>query len=156
MGIDVAIKTLLENLTYYGTVCELNPGKGTARVCREDKGEKTTNELFVLQRGSSQTKDYWMPAIGDQVLCMQMPNFSGSGVGDGFILGTFFSAGDSVPSGADANTRVIDTPGNLKINVGGSLDISAGGGDVVVNGISLVSHVHGGVTPGGSTTSKPE
>ena len=145
------IKKTLENLIFYGTVCALTPQAGTVRVCREDKGNKVTNDLFVLQRGSSESKDYWMPAIGDQVLCVQMPNFSGSGVGDGF-----FSSTDAPPGGADASTRVIDTPGNLKINVGGALQINAAGGDVVVNGISLVSHVHGGVTSGGSKTSTPE
>ena len=107
------IKKTLENLIFYGTVCALTPQAGTVRVCREEKGNKVTNDLFVLQRGSSESKDYWMPAIGDQVLCVQMPNFSGSGVGDGFVLGTFFSSTDAPPGGADASTRVIDTPGNL-------------------------------------------
>lgn len=153
---DTNIKKLLEKLIFYGTVCALTPKDGTVRVCREDKGNKVTNDMFVLQRGSSESKDFWMPAVGDQVLCIQMPNFSGAGVGDGFVLGTFFSSTDAPPGGADANTRVIDTPGNLKINIGGALQINASSGDVVVNGISLVSHVHSGVTPGGSKTSTPE
>lgn len=59
------IKKTLENLIFYGTVCALTPQAGTVRVCREEKGNKVTNDLFVLQRGSSESKDYWMPAIGD-------------------------------------------------------------------------------------------
>lgn len=46
-------------------------------------------------------------------------------------------------------------PDDLVINCG-SLAVNAGGGDVTVNGISLVNHTHGGVTPGGSSTGKPQ
>ena len=40
-------------------------------------------------------------------------------------------------------------------SVGGT-NFSFSGGDLVVNGISLVHHVHGGVQSGGSTTSEPQ
>lgn len=45
------------------------------------------------------------------------------------------------------NTTFGGSSSNLNIN---------GTGDVVVNGISLVSHVHGGVQSGGSSTSRPK
>lgn len=44
---------------------------------------------------------------------------------------------------------------SLTGNIGGTT-LNIGGGDLVVNGISLVNHVHGGVQPGGSSTSKPQ
>lgn len=149
-------KTVLENLFFCGTVCSVTPDRATARVVREDKNNKTTGELFVLQHGSANVKDYWMPAVGDQVLCIQMPNYSGTGVGDGFILGTYYNSVDLPPGGAASDTRVLQTSGNLKMVIGGSLSIEAAGGDVTVNGISLVNHTHGGVESGGSKTGKPE
>jgi hypothetical protein len=39
-------------------------------------------------------------------------------------------------------------------SVGGT-SFKFGGGDLVVNGISLVHHVHGGIQPGGSDTAEP-
>ena len=50
---------------------------------------------------------------------------------------------------------MLTVPGDMTLNVGGTLSINSSGGDVVVNGISLVHHVHGGVESGGSTTSGP-
>lgn len=55
----------------------------------------------------------------------------------------------------DGNTNLICSnitiDGNITLN--GSLTST---GDVVASGISLMTHVHGGVTGGGSTTSGPE
>lgn len=162
MDIDAKTKSALENILFYGVVSSLEPTTGTVRVTREDKGNKVTDSLFVLQRGTKSTKDFWMPAVGDQVLCMQMPNFSGKGTGDGFVIGAFYSTVDAVPGSASATTRVVDHPGDMVLNIGGTLKITAGtldvsgGGDVVASGISLNSHVHGGVKSGGSSTSGPQ
>nr|DAL33575.1 MAG TPA_asm: baseplate assembly protein [Caudoviricetes sp.] len=159
---DISAKGLLENLIFIGNVSSLNPAQGTVRVTRPDKGDKVTSDMAVLQRGTKDSKDYWMPAVGDQVLCMQLPNFSGSGVGDGFVIGAFYSTVDGVPGGANATTRVLNHPGNVTMNIGGTLTIHAGtldivgGGDVVASGISLTKHVHGGVESGGGTTSGPK
>lgn len=72
---DISAKGLLENLIFIGNVSSLNPAQGTVRVTRPDKGDKVTSDMAVLQRGTKDSKDYWMPAVGDQVLCMQLPNF---------------------------------------------------------------------------------
>jgi hypothetical protein len=45
--------------------------------------------------------------------------------------------------------------GEFSGSVGGTT-FSFSGGDLVVNGISLVHHVHGGVQSGGSTTAQPQ
>ena len=162
MDIEPKTKQALENMLFYGVVCEQNPAAGTARVTREDKEGKVTAELMVLQRGTKSTKDFYMPAIGDQVLCVQTPNFSGKGTGDGFILGAFYSNIDPPPKDAANKTRVLDHTGDVIWRIGGKLSIHAGtldivgGGDVVASGISLNSHVHGGVVPGGGTTAGPQ
>ena len=68
-------KRLLEGMFYIGEVSSLEPQTGMVRVVRSDKENKVSGELFVIQRGSSRSKDYWMPAVGDQVLCLQLPKF---------------------------------------------------------------------------------
>jgi len=142
---------VLDRLIFVGTVSSQDPASGTVRVVREDKDDKVTNDLFVLQRGTASTKDYWLPAVGDQVLCMQLPNYSGKGVGDGFVLGAFYSELDAPPAGAAGSARVLNHPGDMLITVGGTLSIHAGtldvvgGGDVVASGKSLASHTHTGV-----------
>lgn len=45
--------------------------------------------------------------------------------------------------------------GEFSGSVGGA-NFKFGGGDLVVNGISLCTHVHGGVIPGGGNTSGPQ
>lgn len=135
MDIDVKTKSALENLIFYGIVSSQDPAKGTVRVIREDKENKVTAELMVLQRGTKDTKDFWIPAIGDQVLCIQTPNFSGKGVGDGFVLGAFYSTRD-VPVEDDVATQSIHFPdgsyvqykdGNINIHAAGDVNITSGG-----------------------------
>lgn len=148
MGIDAG---QLDRLMFIGTVSSQNAGAGMVRVVREDKAGKVTAELAVLQRGTATSKDYWMPAVGDQVLCLQLPNFSGKGIGAGFVLGAFYSTVDTPPGGVAASTRVLDHPGDMMLTIGGKLTIKAGtldisgGGDVVASGISLTGHTHTGV-----------
>ncbi|WP_418599177.1 hypothetical protein [Phascolarctobacterium faecium] len=45
---------------------------------------------MIVNRGSLANKDYWIPDIDEQVLCLMMPNKSGLGLNEGFILGSFF------------------------------------------------------------------
>jgi phage baseplate assembly protein gpV len=155
-------KQLLEGMLYIGDVSSVDPGTGMVRVVRSDKDNKVSGELAVLQRGSSSSKDYWLPAVGDQVLCLQLPNFSGKGTGDGFVLGTFYSKVDSPPDGAAAGTRVLNHPGDMIMTIGGTLTIHAGtldiqgAGDVVASEISLKGHTHSGVETGGGSTGGPQ
>ena len=143
-------------MIFIGNVSSTIPEEGKAVVTRLDREGVVTAPLSVINRGAAHDKDYWMPAIDDQVLCIMLPNRSGRGFSDGFIIGTFFSSADPTPDGADNGKRVLTVPGDMTLNVGGTLSINSSGGDVVVNGISLVHHVHGGVVSGGSTTSGPE
>ena len=97
-----------------GRVSSVDTADASVRVTFPDHDNIVSAPLKVLMRGCKSTKDFWMPAVDDQVLCL----------------------------------FVADNCGSLKVN--------AGGGDVTVNGISLVSHVHGGVSSGGSNTGKPQ
>lgn len=152
----------LENIIFVGIVSAVNASDGTVIAVRPDKDNRTTKALHVLQRGTKQSKDFWLPAVGDQVLCVVLPNMSGSGPADGFVVGAFYSDVDTAPSSASASTRVLEHAGDLIMNIGGTLKINAGtldiagGGNVVASGISLTGHVHGGVKAGGDSTSGPQ
>ena len=130
------ILSALADMIFIGNVSSTIPEEGKAVVTRLDREGVVTAPLSVINRGAAHDKDYWMPAIDDQVLC--------------------FSSADPTPDGADNGKRVLTVPGDMTLNIGGTLLINSSGGDVVVNGISLVHHVHGGVESGGSTTSGPE
>ncbi len=54
----------------------------------------------------------------------------------------------------DKASITISPDGDITIG-GKSVNISSATGDVTVNGISLVHHRHGGVAPGGGSTSEP-
>jgi len=150
MATDSLRQRDLESMFFTGTVSTQNPNAGTVTVYRDDK-ETTASDLFVLQRGCASSKDYWLPAVGDKVLCIQTPNFGGKGAGEGYVLGSYYNDTDTTPSGASASTRVLNHPGDVILNVGGTFSVHAGtlditgGGDVVASGRSLVGHTHTGV-----------
>lgn len=128
MDIDRKTKTALENLIYTGVVCEQNAAAGTVKVTREDKGDKVTGELFVLQRGTKATKDFWLPAVGEAVLCLQLPNFSGKGTGEGFVLGAYYSTVDAPVESSTAARSVHFADGSyVKSDGGGNMEIHAAG-----------------------------
>ena len=151
----------IEEAIFLGVVTSYGSTPGTVIVRRPDKDDRTSAELSVLQRGTHSTKDYWMPSIDDQVLCILIPNAGGKGAGAGFVVSAIYSDADPPPAEANPNTRILNHPGDLILNIGGNLKIAAGnvdiqgGGDATINGISLVSHVHGGILPGGSDTGTP-
>lgn len=92
---------------------------------------------MIVNRGSMVDKDYWIPDIDEQVLCLMQPNASGKGLNDGFILGSFFSAEDPQQE-SSADVRAVKfsdgtvvkhdrKTGNLTINATGDISIIAGG-----------------------------
>ena len=81
---------------------------------------------------------------------------------DAYAIPTLFSA--SVPTlKSNPNdvclfnngSLVVLNSSSMTINLADGTSVSIGGGDLVVDGISLVHHVHGGVDPGGSDTAEP-
>lgn len=152
----------LNNYIFIGIVSTVDAAAGTAVVTRPDKDDRTSAPLHILQRGTKQNKDFWSPVVGDQVLCVLLPNTGGKGPSTGFIVGAFYSDVDSTPGSASTSTRVLEHTGDVVMQIGGTLKIRAGsldivgGGDVVASGISLTGHVHGGIMPGGATTSGPQ
>lgn len=82
---------------------------------------------------------------------------------DAYAIPTLFS--DSVPTVKsnpndvcmfNNGSLVVLNSSSMTINLADGTSVSIGGGDLVVNGISVVHHVHGGITRGGANTDQPQ
>lgn len=125
MDIDPKSKRAMENMFFEGIVSSQDAASGTVRVTRPDKGDKVTGPMVVGVRGTKATKDFWMPAIGDQVLCLQLPNFSGKGVGEGWVLAARYSNVDASVESDPAVRSVHYADGSYIKNSGGAIEIHA-------------------------------
>ncbi len=131
----------IANIAALGIVTAVDGAAGTARVA---VGDLTTPALPVMQIRAGALSFYWMPSVGEQVLIV-----SPSGdVAQGVIIGSLFAG--NAPS-SDASTPMIDLGGGRMV-LNGDLEVT---GDVIASGISLNSHIHGGVIPGGASTQGP-
>lgn len=136
----------IKKLIRVGTVSTVNAAAGTVRVAFAAQDDMVTYELPVITRGSKNNKDYWLPDVDEQVLCLFLPNTSGRGICDGFVLGTFYSSVDApVENSGDVHAvkygdgTIIKhdrSTGKLTINATGDIDIIAGG-KVTINGQTI-------------------
>lgn len=136
----------IKRLIRVGTVSSINAAAGTVRVAFAAQDDMVTYELPVITRGSKNNKDYWLPDIDEQVLCLFLPNTSGRGVCDGFVLGTFYSSVDA-PMESSSDVHAVKygdgtiikhdrSTGKLTINATGDIDIIAGG-KITINGQTI-------------------
>lgn len=130
-----------------GEVTTADPTQGTARVKIEEQDDKVSAPLHVLYRGTLKNKDYWMPKVGERVLCLFTKQ------SEGFILGSYYSDGTPPPR-TDPEKRCIefedgsfieyDTKTHkLHLNIDGEINIETKG-PVTVNGQLL--------SPGGNSS----
>ena len=122
------IEALLRELSKYifiGIVSQYGETPGTVIVTRPDQDNRTTAELFVLSRCTKETKDYWMPDINEAVMCILLPNTSGKGPGEGFVIGAHYSSVDA-PAETDTSVRSIRyKDGSYIVNDNGNIEIHA-------------------------------
>ena len=122
------IEALLRELSKYifiVIVSQYGKTPGTVIVTRPDQDNRTTAELFVLSRCTKETKDYWMPDINEAVMCILLPNASGKGPGEGFVIGAHYSKEDA-PAEADTSVRSIRyKDGSYIVNDNGNIEIHA-------------------------------
>ncbi len=122
------IEALLRELSKYifiGIVSQYGKTPGTVIVTRPDQDNRTTAELFVLSRCTKETKDYWMPDINEAVMCILLPNASGKGPGEGFVIGAHYSEVDA-PAETDTSVRSIRyKDGSYIVNDNGAIEIHA-------------------------------
>lgn len=136
----------IKNIARVGVISSVDPANGTARVAFSANDDNVTYELPILTRGSIANKDYWIPDINEQVLCLFLPNPSGRGVCQGFILGTFYSTTDA-PEESSAEVTAVKfadgslvrhdrATGDLEIHASGNISITAAG-TITVNGAAI-------------------
>lgn len=132
-----------------GEVTSVDPSNGTARVKMEEQDGKVSAPLSILYRGTLKNKEYWMPKIGEDVLCIFTKQ------SEGFIIGAFYSDG-TVPPRTDPEKRCIEFEDGsfieydarahkLFLKIEGELNIETKG-TVIVNGQPF--------TPGGNSSSE--
>lgn len=129
---------ILRRMVRVGRVSSINPEDGTARVIFPDMDDDVSDDLPVLHTGSQTLKGYYMPDIDEQVVCLMVPNISGKGSNDGFIIGSFFNDADK-PIKTGASVCRIDFGDGSFVEHDrdtGNLTIQATG-DIVINGRSI-------------------
>jgi len=70
------------------------------RVRFPDRDQAVSYWLPIVVRGSQSAKDYWLPEVGEQVVCL-MDEFDE----DGAVLGSIYSSVDTPAAGMTADKR---------------------------------------------------
>jgi phage baseplate assembly protein V len=84
---------MIDELVRVGIVTNRYPDRGTVRVQLVDVDEQVSYEIPVIFSKTLKDKAYYMPDIGEHVVCL----FSGQGLEQGFCLGAIYSVSDAVP-----------------------------------------------------------
>ena len=85
-----------------GEVTSIDFAKAKVRVTFDDEDGMTSYWLPVMQRNTIANQDYWLPDIGEDVVCV----FFGEGSEDGFVLGSIY-AGDVKPPENNGDKRTV-------------------------------------------------
>lgn len=122
-----------------GTVTSTEDAQATARVEFKDRSGVVSYDLPVLVRNTGANKDYWMPDLGEQVLCLFLP----IGIEQGFILGSYYSDATTPPASTKAK-RVTEFEDGTTVEYDRdshtlTIDIPESGGNVVVNSHTKVT-----------------
>ena len=91
----------------FGIVSQINPSLVQARVSFEDD-ELTSYWLPILQTKTLNDKFYFMPDIGEQVVCLMDENSE-----DGVILGAIYSSEDESHSTSEKEFSMVLDNGNF-------------------------------------------
>lgn len=155
------VKDLLNLLIRIGEVSDVNPAACTARVVFDDDDSVVSKELQILQKNTLSTKDYYMPVVGEDVVCLFLP----TGIEEGFILGSVY-AGEITPPETDGNKRTVVFADDTKVSYDSNthqLSITIGETSFMADSSSLVVtsptitfrgnvHIEGDTTTTGSIT----
>ncbi|MEG1688134.1 MAG: phage baseplate assembly protein V [Hafnia sp.] len=104
------LDTLIRQLIRVGVVSDIDEKGVTARVTFDDQDDVTSASLQVIVKNTDENADYWMPDVGEQVLCLFLP----VGPQQGFILGSFYDETHTPPANT-ANKRVIKFKNGTRI-----------------------------------------
>lgn len=96
------VERALSQLVRVGIVSSLDEKAVTARVTFDDQDDLTSFNLSVMVKNTDKNADYWMPDIGEQVVCLFLP----IGAQQGWILGSFYDETHTPPA-STGNQRVV-------------------------------------------------
>lgn len=85
-----------------GEVTDIDPAKCKIRATFDDEDGKTSYWLPVLQRKTLHDKDFWLPDVGEDVLCL----FFNEAEEAGFAVGSFYAGDVDVP-GQSVDIRTV-------------------------------------------------
>lgn len=94
--------TNLSRIIRVGEVTQIMPEKHMVRVLFPEDDNSVSYELFVLCRNSFSNKDYNMPDLGEDVLCLFLPD----GTEDGFVIGSFYAEDVPKPTSSQNERKV--------------------------------------------------
>ena len=145
------LEAIVKNMIKVGVVESFNQENATARVIFEDINIKSY-DLPIIVKQSQNNKDYWMPDIGESVLCLFLP----TGIESGFILGSYYNKKDRPPV-TDQNKRTVkfkdgtvleydrkthkltaDVKGDIDIKATGNINVNANGA-ITINSSTSIS-----------------
>lgn len=120
--------------------------------------ELTSDWLPVLQRGAHELADYWLPSVGDTVVC----GFYSDASEEGCVIGSFYQAGDPPPVSGDRVYYTTFPDGSLVKWDNGELTITATTGatinaDVTINGTVTINGspvINGDLTVNGTVSAQ--
>lgn len=169
----------LKSIIRIGEVSSVDAAKGTARVVFDDFDSTVSFDLQVICRNTFANRDYAMPDVGEDVICIFLP----TGTEAGFILGSVY-AGEITPPENTINRRCVEfsdgskftydrstheltaTIGDTSITVNrngadiqstGTVHVKVGGTEATVgaSGVSITGDlsVSGGITAAGNISS---
>lgn len=147
---DDALAIKLGSIIRLGEVSSVNAEKGTACVVFDDDDGVVSAELPVLHRNTFSNKDYAMPDVGEDVLCLFLPN----GLEDGFILGSIY-AGEVTPPENTIDKRTVVFSDDTRVSYDRAehvLTVSIGDTTIEANGESVRIDAASDVTIKGSIT----
>lgn len=139
----------LGNLVQLGRIVSIDTAGQRVRV---QIGDLLTPPIPVAQIASGRIRMHWMPSPGEQVVVFA----PGGEMARAVVSGSVPRAGGAVAP--DADTPTIDL-GGATLSIVGNLSVDGDitvTGDVIASGISLTTHVHGGVAAGSATSGGPE
>ncbi len=130
---DTELKRIVRSMIRKGTVCAVDPKTMSVKVEFSEKDSLPSPFLPVLCQGAGGNKCYWLPDIGDQVVCLYEANDKNAS--SGWVLGTYFTEAHP-PQVADVEIRRLDFGDGsfMEFNrSNGSLTIQCTG-NIVING----------------------
>lgn len=80
----------IDNLIRIGKVAQVFPERARVRVDFEDV-EMVSAELYVMVHRAIGTKDYWMPKVTEDVICLFLDSNTG------FVIGSWYGDNDIIP-----------------------------------------------------------